>query len=141
MLYRESGRTDPSLLDERHHNIVLRQRPALGPWLVTSLGIVLVLFLAYLLYSNMLVPPVAMPSPERSLRVIAATAVTAGVPPPASANRSHASQPGPAITVIPHSRATNALLGGQGPAALPGHGETTPLGATDMHTSAVVTPR
>jgi len=87
---------------------------------VTGLGVTLVLFLSYLVYSNLLLPSVDPLSLERSLRKLAesAPAMTVFLPEHVSAFPLHPS--GPAMTSVPQSRATNALLGGEGPALLPG---------------------
>jgi hypothetical protein len=60
--YRENYDNDP--YEERYANIGLRRQPSLGPWLVMGLGIILMCFLAYLVYSNVLTPPVVLSSPE-----------------------------------------------------------------------------
>jgi hypothetical protein len=116
VIYRE--RYEVEYFEERYRNIVLRQQSAFGPWFVIGLGAMLVLFVIYLIYSNILLPPSTLSSPERSLRVIA---VPTGTPPSAlhSFEEETFQQVGPAVTVVPHSRAANALLGGHGPAAAP----------------------
>jgi hypothetical protein len=115
VIYREKYEADP--YEERYRNIVLRQQSIYGPWFVMGLGMMLALFVAYLIYSNVFSPPAALYSPERSLWVIAK---------PAGVFSSQLQvleedgmlKSGAAVTLVPHSRATNALLGGQGPAAL-----------------------
>ena len=131
MSYREKGTTD--LYEEHLRDIVLRRHAAYGPWLVMGLGVALTFFLSYLVYKNVFVPSTATPSPERSLRMMteSAPATTIVVP-------SHISplplRPWEAtVTSVPQSRATHALLGGEGPALLPGRMavtvETQPRGA------------
>jgi hypothetical protein len=129
VIYRE--RYEVEYFEERYRNIVLRQRSVFGPWFVMGLGAMLALFVIYLVYSNILLPPSTLSSLERSLRVIA-------IPTGASSAALHSfeeetfQQVGPAVTVVPHSRATNALLGGHGPAAAPGL-TTTAQRATAEH--------
>jgi hypothetical protein len=116
VIYRE--RYEVEYFEERYRNIVLRQQSVFGPWFVMALGVVLALFVIYLIYSNILLPPSTLSSLERSLRVIA---LPAGVPPSAlhHVEEETVQQVGPAVTAVPHSRAANALLGGHGPAAAP----------------------
>jgi hypothetical protein len=131
VIYRE--RYEVEYFEERYRNIVLRQQSVFGPWFVMGLGAMLALFVIYLIYSNILLPPSTLSSPERSLRVIA-------IPTGTSSSTLHPfeeetlQQAGPAITVVPHSRAVNALLGGHGPAAAPG------LTTTAQHATAEPVP-
>jgi hypothetical protein len=117
--YRETF--DADLEDPRRQDVVLQQRSVIGPWVALGLGIVLVGFLAYLIYSNVIVSVPPSASLERSLRVVTeptptTIALRARRPSP------HQPEPGSAaITVVPQSRAINALLGGQGPALPPEH--------------------
>jgi hypothetical protein len=117
VIYRE--RYEVEHFEERYRNIVLRQQSVFGPWFVMGLGAMLALFVLYLICSNILLPPSTLSSPERSLRVIA-------LPTGTSSSALHPfeeeaiQQVGPAVTVVPHSRAANAFLGGHGPAAVPG---------------------
>ena len=117
MIYRERCNTD--LYEEHLRDIVLRRHSAIGPWLVMGLGVMLVLFLSYLVYSNVLRPSQVAPSPERSLRMITDTAPATTVT--ALDDSSFSLHPSwrPAATSVPQSRATNALVGGEGPALLP----------------------
>ena len=113
MTYRDLFEAD--LDDPRPQDIVLAQHSTMGPWVVVGLGIVFAGFLAYLVYANLLVPAPAPPSLERSLRVLpqpdalfsSALSLRSGPP----------QFPGGAtVTVVPQRWATNALLGGTGPA-------------------------
>jgi hypothetical protein len=107
VIYRE--RYEVEYFEERYRNIVLRQQSVFGPWFVIALGVILVLFVIYLIYSNILLPPSTLSSLERSLRVIAIpTGASSSAPPPFEEGT---------IQAVPHSRAANALLGGYGPAA------------------------
>jgi hypothetical protein len=116
VIYRE--RYEVEYFEERYRNIVLRQQSVFGPWFVMGLGAMLALFVIYLVYSNILLPPSTLSSLERSLRVIALpTGVSSSALHPFEEETFQ--QAGPAVTVVPHSRATNALLGGHGPAAAP----------------------
>ena len=136
MTYREICDIDP--YEERYANIGLKRRTALGPWLVMGLGIILMCFLAYLVYSNVLMPPVALSSPERSLRMItASTATTPSLPDP----RQHPQPLGVTGRAVSQSRAANALLGGQGPASPPGLVAVPPNAPPEAGTSAAVTSR
>jgi hypothetical protein len=92
-----------------------------------GLGMMLALFIAYLIYSNVLSPPSTLHSPERSLWVIAKPA-GAFSPELHAFEEDSILKPGAAVTVVPHSRTTNALLGGQGPAAISGLATATQYG-------------
>jgi len=133
MTYREICDIDP--YEERYANIGLKRRTSLGPWLVMGLGIILMCFLAYLVYSNVLMPPGALSSPERSLRTI--TASTA-LPDP---RQQHPQPLGVTGRAVSQRRAANALLGGQGPASPPGLVAVPPNEPPEAGTSAAATPR
>jgi hypothetical protein len=115
VIYREKYEANP--YEERYCNIVLRRQSTYGPWFVIGLGTMLVLFVAYLIYSNVLSPLSTTFAPERSLWMIAKPAgtFTSEIHPLTEDN---ILKPGVAVTIVPHSRATNAFLGGQGPAAI-----------------------
>jgi len=100
MTYRETN--DADLYAEHLRDIVLERHSALGPWLAMGLLIMLTLFLSYLIYSNVIRPATVASSPELSLQ-----STSTLVPPWA-----------PAATSVPQSRATHALVGGEGPALL-----------------------
>jgi hypothetical protein len=135
--YREIYDNDP--YEGRYANIGLKRQPSLGPWLVMGLGIILMCFLAYLVYSNVLMPPVVFSSPERSLRMIAAsTLTTTALPAP---RQQHPQPLGITGRAVPQSRAANALLGGQGPASPPGLVAASPNEPSEPGTSAAVTSR
>jgi hypothetical protein len=116
VIYREKWR--PELYEDHLRDIVLRRPARFGSWLVVGLGMILMIFLAYLVCTNVLFAAADGKSSERSLHTV--------------------TQPGPAMspgmiparfkspsarevlrTNIPQSRATNALLGGEGPALHP----------------------
>jgi hypothetical protein len=115
VIYREKYEAD--LYEERYRNIVIRQQSMYGPRFVMGLGTILALFVAYLIYSNVLSSPVTLLSPERSLWVIANPTTVFPAELHDFADRTIL-KPGVADTIVPHSRATDALLGGQGPAAI-----------------------
>lgn len=135
MTYRE--RCDVYPYEEHDQNMALKRQTALGPWLVLGLGIILVLFLAYLIYSNVLVPPVTLSSPERSLRILAGSAM-ATPPLPVFLNQPHLQPSGVAVRTVVQSRAAHALLGGQGPAAPIGRIATPLRDTSELRTSVVV---
>ena len=137
--YRERCEINP--YEERYDNIALKRQTAFGPWLVMGLGIILVLFLAYLVYSNLLVPPAALSSPERSLRIIAESATAMAMTLPEPLNQQHLQQLGVAGRTVPQSRAANALLGGQGPASPLGLVAAPPRDTPELRTSAAVVAR
>lgn len=124
MTYREQFGSD--FYEERYHDVVLKQRSMLGFWVVMSLGAMLVVFGAYLVYVNMIAPATSLPSLESSLHVIAAPVPASTFSLSALNNPPNFNRRDLAITVIPQSRAANALLGGQGPALLPSNGLATP---------------
>ena len=133
MTYREIYDIDP--YEERYANIGLKRQTSLSPWLVMGLGIILMCFLAYLVYSNVLMPPMAPSSPERSLRTITASTALPD-------SRQHHPQPlGVTGRAVSQSRAANALLGGQGPASPPGLVATAPNEPSAPGPSAAVMPR
>jgi hypothetical protein len=135
--YQEKYNSDP--YEERYANIGLKRHTPLGPWLVIGLGIILMCFLAYLVYSNVLMPPVALLSPERSLRTITVSTV-----PTASRPNLHQRHPQPlGLTgrAVSQSRAANALLGGQGPASPPELVAVSPNAPPESGTSGAITSR
>lgn len=96
-------------------DVVLAQHSTIGPLVVLGLGVVFAGFLAYLIYANLLMFAPSPLSPERSLRVLRQPdALTV----PVLSQRSGSRQfPGGAtVTVVPQRWATDALLGGTGPA-------------------------
>jgi hypothetical protein len=129
VIYRERYEADP--YEERYRNIVIRQQSPYGHWFVLGLGTTLALFIAYLIYSNVLSPPATLHSPERSLWVIAKPAGSFS-PEMQAFEEDSILKPGAAVTIVPHSRATNALLGGQGPAALSGLATATQHGPPEL---------
>jgi hypothetical protein len=129
VIYRERYEADP--YEERYQNIVLRRQSTYGPWCVMGLGMMLALFVAYLIYSNVLSPPSTFHSPERSLWVIAKPAGSFS-PELHTFEEDSILKLGLAVTIVPHSRATNALLGGQGPAAISGLATPTQHGASAL---------
>jgi hypothetical protein len=132
--YREIRDMDP--YEERYANIGLKRQTSLGPWLVMGLGIVLMCFLAYLVYSNVLMPPVALLSPERSLRMITvSTATTTSLPNP---RQQHPQPLGVTGRGASQSRAANALLGRQGPASPPEFVAVPPNASPEPGTSVAV---
>lgn len=138
MIYREKFEVDQ--FEEHYRNIVLRQQSVFGPWFVMGLGAMLTLFVMYLVYSNLLFPSATPSSPERSLRVIT---ISSGPPPSVSHtfDEAFAPQLGSAITIVPHSRATHALLGGHGPAAVSGHTTAMQRGTPELFTGREILPR
>ena len=74
-------------------------------------------FLGSLVYMNLLLPPSASVSAERTPRP-EAEFVSPGSYPKHTSQRSLERRK-PALTVVPQGRAPNALLGGQGPALPP----------------------
>jgi hypothetical protein len=142
VLYRENCETAHNFCDDmRDQNIALKQATMLGPWLVMSLGTVLVCFLIYLVYSNLLVPIQPKLLSERSSRSTTDTTVLTGAPDSDPLSTLQSRHLGTAITAIPHSRAANALLGGQGPALLPGSETMVPRGAAEPPINVAVVPR
>jgi hypothetical protein len=131
VIYREKYEVE--YCEERYRNIVLRQQSICGPWFVMGLGAMLALFVIYLIYSNILLSPSTLVSPERSLRVIA---IPTGIPSSAlhPFEEESLQHVGPAVTVVPHSRAANALLGGHGPAAVSGLATTAQRATSELVT-------
>ncbi len=118
MIYRE--RSDADVYEDHLRDIVLKRHSPVGPWLVMGLGAALVLFLFYLVFSNVIRPAPVAASHERSLRMM--TETPSLLPTMAAPDRpaSALAMPWrPAATSVPQSRATNALVGGAGPALLP----------------------
>ena len=106
--------SDTNLDDQYHRDFVLKQPSTVGPWVALGLGVALLAFLGSLVYMNLLLPPSASVSLERTLRPEAEF-----VSPRSYAKRTSQrslDRRKPAITVVPQGRAPNALLGGQGPA-------------------------
>jgi hypothetical protein len=142
VLYRESCDTDLDLCYEQQcQNMALKQPTRLGPWLVMSLGTTLIGFLVYLVYSNLHAPIPPQPLPEQALHSSTDTATLTGVPYADALSPLQLRLPGAAITAVPHSRSANALLGGQGPALLPGSGTVAPREVLGVPLSMAVVPR
>jgi hypothetical protein len=137
--YRE--RCDADLYSEHPGNIVLSRHSTIGPWLVMGLGVTLALFLSYLVCSNLLLTTLEPPSPERSLRIIAESAPATTVSLADHGDLFHQYQWGPATTSVPRSRATNALLGGEGPALLPGSLAVNTRDTLEVSPGAAAIPR
>ena len=116
MTYREQS--DVALYEERYHDVVLQQRSTFGFWIVLSLGLTLMLVIAYLIYITTLAPAATVASVERSLHVLTTPVPTPFLSLPALTKSPNVKRHSRAVTVIPQSRAANALLGGQGPALL-----------------------
>lgn len=124
MTYREQS--DVELYEERYHDVVLLRRSTFGLWVVLSLGATLVVIVSYLIYTTLLAPGVSAPSIERSLHILATPVPARILSLPALSSAPDTQHRGRAMTVIPQSRAANALLGGRGPALLPEEAWTTP---------------
>lgn len=129
MTYRERYDVDP--YEERYQNIVLKRQSMFGPWFVASLGTMVALFVAYLIYANVLHSPTTPSSPERSLRVITKPTSLSAPQLPALAEEDILKF-GTSVTIVPYSRAINALMGGHGPAAVSGMATTTPHGTAEI---------
>lgn len=123
MIYREKSDTD--LYAEHLRDIVLKRQSTLGPWLVMGLFTTLTLFLAYLVFSNLIQPVTVVASPERSLRMMNQEALMTATTLPDQPPSALAPPWTPAATNVPQSRASHALVGGEGPALL-----STELSAT-----------
>src|SRR5262245_36097915 len=108
---------DTNLDEQAHRDFVLKQPSAVGPWVALGLGVTLLAFLGSLVYMNLLLPPSASVSAERTLRP-EAEFVSPRSSPKHTSQRSLERRK-PALTVVPQGRAPNALLGGQGPALPP----------------------
>lgn len=117
MTYREKN--DTELYAEHLRDIVLKRHSALGPWLVIGLVTTLVLFLSYLVYSNVLGATTVVASPERSLRMMDDGMRMTTAPVPAQSSSALVPPWTSDATRVPQSRATHALVGGEGPALLP----------------------
>ena len=127
---------------ERHlRDIVLRQHSVAGPWLVVGLVMALAFFLSYLVYSNLLLPVIGPMSPETSWRTMTETAPATTVSLPAEVDFFPLFRRGKATTSVPESRAKNALLGGYGPALLPGRFAVTAHDMPDADSDMAVLPR
>ena len=115
-----SWETSDTNLDEQYHrDFVLKQPSTVGPWVALGLGVALLAFLGSLVYMNLLLPPSASVSPERTLRPEAEFVSSRSYPKRTSQRLDRRK---PAITVVPQGGAPNALLGGQGPALPPERG-------------------
>ena len=142
MFYRESWDVAPALCeDERYQNIALKQPTILGPWLVMSLWTMLVLFLLYVVYSHWLVSTQPGVSPKQALHVPIDSTAGPNLAPGERGSPQQLPHSSAAGTTVPHSRADNALLGGQGPALLPGSGIIPARGTTDTSLNVAVVPR
>jgi hypothetical protein len=105
--------------DQYQRDFVLKQPSTVGPWVALGLGMMLLAFLGYLVYVNLLLPS-ARRLPEPAFYSEAAlnsptSRFRRTLP------RSPERRRQPATTAVPQGRAPNALLGGQGPALLPEH--------------------
>ena len=141
MFYRESWDVGPALCeDERYQNIALKQPTMFGPWLVMSLWTALVLFLLYVIYAHWLVSAPPGFSTKHALHVPVDPTIDPNVPAGGQASPQQFHHPGTTITAVPHSRADNALVGGQGPALLPGSGTMTPRWSAETPLNVAVVP-
>jgi hypothetical protein len=114
---------DANLDDHYRRDFVLKQPSTMGPWVALGLGVTVLAFLAYLVYVNLLLPPLTSGSPEHFLRPeVAFTAPAARAP---RTTQRPLGRRQPVITVVPQGRVANTLLGGQGPALPPEHTLTT----------------
>ncbi len=108
---------DVNLNDHYRRDFVLKQPSRVGPWVALGLGVTLLAFLAYLVYVNVLLPPLAADSPEHFLRPeVALTSRLARVQ---RTTQRPLEKRQPTVTVVPQGRVANPLLGGQGPALPP----------------------
>ena len=108
---------DPQVEEQYQRDFVLKQPSIVGPWVVLGLGVILAIFVTYLVYVNMLLPPSVVVFSERighSDTTVDSTAVRSK-----RLGRRSGEYRKAAVTVIPQGRAPNALLGGQGPALPP----------------------
>jgi hypothetical protein len=112
--YREQF--DADVYEERYHDMALQQQSALGLWVVLGLGATLIVVILYLIYVNLLTPSASAISVERSLHSLGAPAPGYRLPLPS--RPTNIKRQSRTMTIIPQSRAANALLGGQGPALL-----------------------
>ena len=108
---------DANLNDHYRRDFVLKQPSTVGPWVALGLGVTLLAFLAYLVYVNLLLPPLAADSPEHFFRP--EVAFTSRVAHVQRTTQRPLERRQPAITVVPQGRVANTLLGGQGPALPP----------------------
>jgi hypothetical protein len=106
---------EAELDDPRPRDVVLAQHSTIGPLVVLGLGVVFAGFLAYLVYANLLMFTPSPPPPERSLHVRRQPDALAA-PALSRYSRSRQFPGGATVTVVPQRWATNALLGGTGPA-------------------------
>ena len=110
-------RCDANLDDQDRRDFVLKQPSTVGPRVALGLGVLLVVFLSYLVYVNLSFPAPASGASEHFLPPeVAFTARVAGSKRTA---RMPLERHQPAVTMVPQGRAVNALLGGQGPALPP----------------------
>jgi hypothetical protein len=114
--YREQF--DANVYEERYHDVALQQHSALGLWVVLSLGATLIVVVSYLIYVNLLAPSTSALSVERSLHILVTSTPARIHSLPTPSRLTHVKRQGKPMTIIPQSRAANALLGGQGPALL-----------------------
>ena len=108
---------DTNLDDQSRRDFVLKRPSTMGPWVALGLGMMLVVFLGYLVYVNRFVPPPASGLSEHFLRP--EVAFTSRVSRSKHTAQLSLERHKPAVTTVPQGRAANALLGGQGPALPP----------------------
>jgi hypothetical protein len=113
VLYREKWYAE--IYEDHVRDTVLRRPSKFGSWLVVGLGVVLMAFLGYLVCTNVLFAAAGGQSSER-LRHPLAQPEPATIPGMLPARIKAPSTRRVLRTNIPQSRATNALLGGEGPA-------------------------
>jgi hypothetical protein len=111
VLYREKWYAE--IYEDHVRDTVLRRPSKFGSWLVVGLGVILMAFLGYLVCTNVLFAAAGGRSSERLRRPLAQPEL-ATIPGLARFKAPAARQV--LRTNIPQSRATNALLGGEGPA-------------------------
>ena len=123
---------DANLDDHYRRDFVLKQPSTVGPWVALGLGVTVLAFLAYLVYVNLLLPPLTSGSPEYFVRPeVAFTAPATGAP---RTTQRPLERRQPVVTVVPQGRVANTLLGGQGPALPPEHA-LTPVVPPGPHVS------
>ena len=113
---------DAHLDDHYRRDFVLKQPSTMGPWVTLGLGVMVLAFLAYLVYVNLLLPPLTSGSSEHFLRPEAALTSPTTHAPRTAQHPLERRQPG--LMVMPRGRIANTLLGGQGPALPPEHALT-----------------
>ena len=113
---------DANLDDHYCRDFVLKQPSTVGPWVALGLGVTLLAFLTYLVYVNLLLPPLASDSPGHFLRPEAT--FTSRVAHVQRTTQRPLEWRQPAVTVVPQGRVANTLLGGHGPALPPEHALT-----------------